>query len=115
MRRLPAASASDLRASGAARRTFRRYLRWWARIGACACQAQILNLLVELKQDFGLSYLFISHDLSVVRHIADRVMVMNQGRIVESGHHREIWEHPQHPYTRSLIQAAPHADRRRAA
>jgi peptide/nickel transport system ATP-binding protein len=78
-------------------------------------QAQILNLLVELKQDFGLSYLFISHDLSVVRHIADRVMVMNQGRIVEAGHHREIWEHPQHPYTRSLIQAAPHADRRRAA
>ena len=78
-------------------------------------QAQILNLLVELKQDFGLSYLFISHDLSVVRHIADRVMVMNQGRIVEAGHHREIWEHPQHPYTRSLIQAAPHSDRRRAA
>ncbi|MCR6476186.1 ABC transporter ATP-binding protein [Variovorax sp. ZS18.2.2] len=78
-------------------------------------QAQILNLLVELKEDFGLSYLFISHDLSVVRYIADRVMVMNKGQIVETGSHRDIWERPQDPYTRSLIAAVPGVEQRRAA
>ncbi|MBV8620068.1 MAG: ABC transporter ATP-binding protein [Curvibacter sp.] len=78
-------------------------------------QAQILNLLVELKQDFGLSYLFISHDLAVVRYIADRVLVMQQGRIVETGDARGLWESPQHPYTRSLIQSVPRAEARKAA
>jgi len=70
-------------------------------------QAQILNLLVDLKHEFGLSLLFISHDLSVVHYIADRVMVMHRGEIVESGDRRDIWKQPQHAYTRSLIQAVP--------
>ncbi|ATA23746.1 glutathione ABC transporter ATP-binding protein GsiA [Brenneria goodwinii] len=77
-------------------------------------QAQILNLLVELKNDMGLSLLFISHDLAVVRYIADRVMVMQYGRCVESGDHRRIWQQPQHPYTRLLIDAVPRGQRHAA-
>ena len=77
-------------------------------------QAQILNLLVDLKQDFGLSYLFISHDLSVVRYLSDRVIVMHQGRIVEEGLPGEIWRAPRHPYTQALIAAAPRPGLRRA-
>ncbi|AEC20503.1 ABC transporter ATP-binding protein [Pusillimonas sp. T7-7] len=70
-------------------------------------QAQILNLLVELKEDFNLSYFFISHDLAVVRYIADHVLVMNAGKIVESSNNRQIWHDPQHAYTRSLIASIP--------
>ncbi|MGA8118838.1 ABC transporter ATP-binding protein [Rouxiella badensis] len=68
-------------------------------------QAQILNLLVDLKQERQLSLLFISHDLAVVRYIADRVMVMYQGESVEQGSHQQIWQQPRHPYTRQLLQA----------
>ena len=70
-------------------------------------RAQVLNLLSDLKAEFGLSLLFISHDLSVVRYMADRVLVMQKGRIVEQGDHQDIWDRPQHPYTRRLIDAVP--------
>ncbi|WP_407309790.1 dipeptide ABC transporter ATP-binding protein [Pseudomonas sp. nanlin1] len=70
-------------------------------------QAQILNLLVELREAFGLSYLFISHDLSVVRYFADRVLVMQAGRIVEQASAQALWAQPQHPYTRRLLEAIP--------
>ena len=70
-------------------------------------QAQILNLLLELKQTFGLSYLFITHDLSVVSYIADRIAIMYLGQIVEEGIAEEILAHPAHPYTKCLLAAAP--------
>lgn len=70
-------------------------------------QAQILNLLVELKETLGLSYLFISHDLSVVRYICDRVLVLYAGKVVESASAEELFSHPQHTYTKALLAAIP--------
>ncbi|GLS34934.1 peptide ABC transporter ATP-binding protein [Mesorhizobium tianshanense] len=75
-------------------------------------QAQIVNLLVEMQEKFGLSYLFISHDLRVVRHISHRVAVMYLGRIVEMARTFEIFENPLHPYTRALLAAVPAIDSR---
>lgn len=73
-------------------------------------RAQIINLLLDLKGAFGLSYLFISHDLSLVRHISDRMAVMYLGRIVEIGDAEQLFEAPRHPYTRALISAIPVPD-----
>ncbi|MFJ4240499.1 ABC transporter ATP-binding protein [Streptomyces iakyrus] len=70
-------------------------------------QAQVLNLLCDLRDELGLSYVFISHDLSVVRHLADRVAVMYLGKMVESGPTEEVYERPRHPYTEALLSAAP--------
>jgi peptide/nickel transport system ATP-binding protein len=73
-------------------------------------RAQVINLLDDLQQEFGISYLFISHDLSVVEHIADRLMVMYLGRIMETGPTEAIWRNPAHPYTRALLLSAPLAN-----
>ncbi len=73
-------------------------------------RAQVINLLEDLKSQFGVSYLFISHDLSVVEHIADRVAVMYLGTLVEVAARDQIWRNPQHPYTKALLAAAPIAD-----
>jgi peptide/nickel transport system ATP-binding protein len=76
-------------------------------------QAGIINLLEELKNTLGLSYLFVAHDLAVVRHLADRVAVMYLGRIAEIGAVEDVYDHPAHPYTQALLSAIPLPDPRR--
>lgn len=68
-------------------------------------QSQIINLLMQLQKDMGLTYMFISHDLSVIHHISDRVAVMYLGKIVEMGDVDDIFHHPAHPYTKALLSA----------
>ena len=70
-------------------------------------QAQVLNLMKKLKDEFGLTYIFISHDLSVVKYISDRIIIMYLGRVVEVGNSHEIYENPAHPYTKALFSAIP--------
>jgi oligopeptide/dipeptide ABC transporter ATP-binding protein len=76
-------------------------------------QAQVINLFMDLREEFGLTYLFISHDLSVVEHIADRVAIMYLGRIVESASTEEIFSAQKHPYTKALLAEAPRLDQRK--
>jgi len=70
-------------------------------------QAQILDLMLDLGKEYGLTMLFVSHDLAVVRHIADRIVVLFKGEIVEQGSGRELFENPQQEYTRQLLQSIP--------
>ncbi len=76
-------------------------------------QAQVLNLFMDLREGLGLTYLFISHDLGVIRHLASRVVVMYLGRVVESAPSAELFDRPNHPYTRALLAEVPRLDRRK--
>ena len=73
-------------------------------------QAQILNLMQSLQAEYGLTYLFVSHNLGVIRHVADRIAVMYLGHLVELADNRDVFEHPMHPYTEALMKAVPIAD-----
>ncbi|SDZ48190.1 ATP-binding cassette domain-containing protein [Herbiconiux ginsengi] len=73
-------------------------------------QAQVLNLLMDLQEELGLSYLFVSHDLAVVRHVSDEILVLLRGSIVERGQSARVYDNPEHPYTRALLDAAPVPD-----
>tara|TARA_B100000902_G_C26639825_1_gene588531 strand:- start:8 stop:574 length:567 start_codon:yes stop_codon:yes gene_type:complete len=73
-------------------------------------QAQVVNLMMELQEEFGLSYLFISHDMAVIERVCHRVAVMYLGEIVETGSRGQVFENPQHPYTKKLMKAVPIAD-----
>lgn len=75
-------------------------------------QAQILNLLMELKKNFNLTFIFISHDLAVIRQMADRILIMNNGKIIESGSNNEIFNNPQQEYTKTLLNSIPGQKRR---
>ncbi|MBF4476768.1 oligopeptide transport system ATP-binding protein [Rhodococcus rhodochrous J3] len=78
-------------------------------------QAQVLNLLLDLQAERGLSYIFISHDLSLVRFLAHRVVVMYRGQVIETGTAEELFENPQHPYTKTLVAAVPDPRARRSS
>ncbi|WP_284292994.1 ABC transporter ATP-binding protein [Luteimicrobium album] len=73
-------------------------------------QAQVLNLLADMRTELGLSILFIAHDLAVVRYLCDRLVVLKDGRAVESGTRDEIYGSPRHPYTQALLEAVPRLD-----
>ena len=78
-------------------------------------QAQILNLFMDLRRELDLTYLFISHDLGVVEHLSDRVLIMYLGRIVESAPTEEVFARPNHPYTQALLAEVPRIDARKRA
>ncbi|MDQ7878974.1 ATP-binding cassette domain-containing protein [Microbacterium sp. QXD-8] len=73
-------------------------------------QAQVLNLIKDMQAEFGLSVLFIAHDLAVVRYLCDRLVILEKGRVVEQGTREQVYERPTHPYTQSLLEAVPRAD-----